>query len=73
MEVGDARLLILRKILSISLIKNGFLRKTILNLVYTNANYNNKSTFDTRKVFPIQAGTFEILGIPGKGGVVVLP
>ena len=49
-------------------IMNGFLRKTILNLVETNAEYNNKSSCDTPwKAFPIQIGRFENLGMPGVG------
>ena len=49
-------------------IKNGFLRKAILNLVETNAKYSNKPSCDTtRKAFPIHIRPFENLGIPGEG------
>ena len=60
---------IARTIPSTPFIKNGFLRKTVLNLVETNAAYKNKYTFDTtRKAFPIQTGPFEILGLRGRKG-----
>ena len=58
-------LIILRKIArtipSTPFIKNGFLRKTVLNLVETNAAYKNKYTFDTRhnkKGFPYSNWAF---------------
>ena len=53
---------------STTFITNGFIRKIILNLVETNAEYDNKSSSDTtRKTFPIQTRPYENLGISGDG------